>query len=284
MIQPSWQLSAVMALCLAAVWAVTSRSSRPFVRVVMAFAREFALLIGVFAVYQHTAYLAHGRTLHAFSHARSIWDLERRLHLPSELSVQRLTAGMDTVERAMNWYYANMHLTVMFVFIIWMWWRHRERYALLRNTVAATTLICVLIQMVPVAPPRMFPQLGFVDTATVYGQSVYTPDGIADQLGAMPSIHVAWAGIVALFGLWVTARRWWAVFLFDFVTVSYVVVATANHWWLDGVAGLAVMGVVLAVLIPVHRWFAVVRARAAAAADPLSDDPLSDDSPEPARV
>ena len=280
MIQPSWQLSAVMSLCLAAVWAVTSRSSRPFVRVVMAFAREFTLLIGVFAVYQHTAYLAHGRTLHAFSHARSIWDLERRMHLPSELSVQRLTAGMDTVERAMNWYYANMHLTVMFVFIIWMWWRHRERYALLRNTVAATTLICVLIQMVPVAPPRMFPELGFVDTATVFGQSVYTPDGIADQLGAMPSIHVAWAGIVALFGLWVTAKRWWWVFLFDFVTVSYVVVATANHWWLDGVAGLAVMGVVLAVLIPLHRWFARIHVQAHAAAP----EPQSDDSPEPARV
>lgn len=254
MIEPSWQLSASISLVLALVWVACALSGVSSLRVVKAFALEFAVLVGVFAVYQHTAYLAHGKTAGAFANATDIWNLERSLHLPSEVAVQHLTAGWPAVERTLNWYYGYMHLNVMTAFVVWMWWRHRERYALLRNTVAITTLACVLIQMVPVAPPRMFPDLGFVDTAKVYGQSVYTDGGIADQLGAMPSIHVAWAGIVGLFGAWAVGRKWGWVFVLHFLAVSYVVVATANHWWLDGIVGLAVMVAVMAVLLPIHRW------------------------------
>lgn len=256
MLTPSWQLSATISLVLAVVWVVCTVSGAPALRVVKAFALEFAVLVGVFAVYQHTAYLAHGKTAGAFANAHTVMDIERWLHLPSELTVQQLTTGMPAVERSLNWYYAYMHLNVMTFFVVWMWWRHRERYALLRNTVAITTLVCVLVQMVPVAPPRMFAELGFVDTAKVYGQSVYSEGGIADQLGAMPSIHVAWAGIVGLFGAWAVGRRWGWVFITHFVLVSYVVVATANHWWLDGIVGLGIMAVVMALLWPVHRWLA----------------------------
>ncbi|HEY5516462.1 MAG TPA: hypothetical protein VIK12_09680, partial [Pengzhenrongella sp.] len=103
MIQPSWQLSAVMSAVLALVWWTCAATRLPALRVVKAFAREFALLVGVFAVYQHTAYLAHGRTQGAYDHAMTIWHLEQRLHLPSEVAVQRLTHGIDLVERGMNW-------------------------------------------------------------------------------------------------------------------------------------------------------------------------------------
>jgi hypothetical protein len=281
MIQPSWQLSASISLVLTVVWVGCAVSGAPALRVVKAFALEFAVLVGVFAVYQHTAYLAHGQTAGAFANARDVWDLERWLHLPSEVTVQQLTAGWAGVERGLNWYYAYMHLNVMTAFVVWMWWRHRERYALLRNTVAITTLVCVLMQMVPVAPPRMFPELGFVDTAKVYGQSVYTNGGIADQLGAMPSIHVAWAGIVGIFGAWAVGRRWGWAFLLHFAMVAYVVVATANHWWLDGVVGLAVMGVVMAVLFPIHAGLA--RRAAARSAEPAElPDELSDAERSPA--
>jgi PAP2 superfamily len=68
-----------------------------------------------------------------------------------------------------------------------------------RNAVAASTAICLLISLVPVAPPRMLTSLGFVDLAARYGQSVYVALGStagADQLSAMPSVHVAWAVLV----------------------------------------------------------------------------------------
>jgi len=279
MIQPSWQLSASISLVLAVLWVAVSVSGVASLRVVKAFALEFAVLVGVFAVYQHTAYLARGKTAGAFSNGMDIWHLERALHLPSEVWVQHLTLGWPDVVRATNWYYAYMHLNVMTAFVVWMWWRHREHYALLRNTVAITTLTCVLIQMVPVAPPRMFPDLGFVDTAAQYGQSVYSAGGIADQLGAMPSIHVAWAGIVGLFGAWAVGRRWGWVFILNFVLITYAVVATANHWWADGIAGLAVMGVVMAVLIPIHRALGRRAARRASARDLSGEQPDSESVP-----
>ncbi len=247
-LRASWQLSTGIAVALALVWLACHLYRRPAVKAVQAFALEFALVVGVFAVYQHTAYLAHGRTEGAFGNALSVWRLERWLHLPSEVTVQHLTDHLPLVEKGMNAYYAGMHLTAMTMFIVWMWWRHRDHYPLMRNTVALTTVICVLIQMVPVAPPRMFPELGFTDTAAHYDMSMYSPDGIANQLGAMPSVHVAWAGIIGFFGILVAAPAWRWVFVTHFLLVSYVVVATANHWWLDGVVGLAVFAVVLGLL------------------------------------
>jgi hypothetical protein len=274
-LRASWQLSTGIAAALAVVWLVCRLSGRPALRTLQAFALEFTVVVGVFAVYQHTAYLVHGKTAGAFSNAMSIWRFERWLHMPSEVSVQRLTENLPLVEKAMSAYYAGMHLTVMTVFIVWMWWRHRDRYPMVRNTVALTTLVCVLIQMVPVAPPRMFPQLGFVDTAAAYGLSMYSPDGVANNLGAMPSVHVAWAGMIAVFG-WLAVRSAWRwLFVGHFVVVFYVVVATANHWWMDGVVGLAVFAVVFAALKAIS---AVGSRMALARLTPASAEP------EPAQV
>ncbi len=87
-----------------------------------------------------------------------------------------------------------MHFTMMFVFLIWLFWRYRDRYRPVRTTMAWTTFFCLVIQLLPVAPPRMLP--GFVDTAMLYNQSVYSNGLAADQLSAMPSVHVAWAVVV----------------------------------------------------------------------------------------
>jgi hypothetical protein len=95
-----------------------------------------------------------------------------------------------------------------------------------------------------VAPPRLLPQLGFVDTAAQYGESVYAISTITvDQLSAMPSVHVAWALLVgwAAIGISASRYRWW-VLAHPALTI-FVVVATANHFWLDGiVAALLLAG------------------------------------------
>ena len=121
------------------------------------------------------------------------------------------------------------------MFLVWLFVRHRDRYPSVRTTLAWTTLVCLLIQLVPVAPPRLLPS--FVDTATTYGQSVYSLGLAPDQLSAMPSVHVAWAVLVG----WAVVRistspwRWWV--LAHPVLTVFVVVATANHFWLDGNRG-----------------------------------------------
>ena len=102
------------------------------------------------------------------------------------------------------------------------------------------------IQLIPVAPPRLLPQLGYVDTAARYGQSVYNISGISvDQLSAMPSVHVGWALLVGWAVITVSRSRYrWWVLIHPALTV-FVVVATANHFWLDGIvaAGLLVAAI-----------------------------------------
>jgi hypothetical protein len=65
----------------------------------------------------------------------------------------------------------------------------------------------------------------------------------ADQFSAMPSVHVGWALIVAIAVITASRSRWrWAAAAYPALTLL-VVVLTANHFWLDGVAAaLLVLG------------------------------------------
>lgn len=250
LIRASWQLSAsVAAVCFALFLLARGRKGRA-ASLVAAFGAEFAMVAGVFAVYQHTAHFAHTKTAGAVENAATIEAIQGFLPLPDERWVQGLILPFRGAVDAANIYYAGMHLTTMTGFLVWMWWRHREQYAWARNTVALTTLICVTVQMIPVAPPRLMPDSGFVDTGLAYGMSVYGPQGqgIAAQLAAMPSLHVAWAGIVAYFGVTSSTSRWRWLLLGHFLITVFVVVATANHWWLDGIAGLSVAAAVAVAL------------------------------------
>jgi hypothetical protein len=90
-----------------------------------------------------------------------------------------------------------------------------------------------------VAPPRMLP--GFVDTAMLYNQSVYSHGFAVDQLSAMPSVHVCWAVVVGYYTVKISPSRWrWIAAVHTVLTV-FVVVATANHWWADGIVATTIL-------------------------------------------
>jgi hypothetical protein len=145
------------------------------------------------------------------------------------------------VAQTANIYYATMHFGMLFVFLIWLFFRHRDRYRPMRRVLAFTTLACLLIQLVPVAPPRLLTDQGYVDTAAQYGQSVYNLNLGADSLSAMPSVHVAWAVLIGWATLTVARGpgRWLGP-IHAVVTVL-VVVVTANHFWADGIVAVAVL-------------------------------------------
>jgi PAP2 superfamily len=245
-LRPSFQLSVTVATLLAII-ALTSRSvPHRWARYLGAFAQEFTLVMCLLALWQRVGGYAHTHVAGAFAHARGIMRVERWLPLPSEHWVQHLVLPHPDLVRAMNTYYLFFHLNGMAVFLVWMWVRHREQYSRARNVVAMTTLFCFLIQIIPVAPPRMLP--GFVDTANLYGQSVYGLLGSANanQLAAMPSVHAAWATILPFYALRVSKSHWRWIALAHGVFTWIVIVATANHWWLDclvaaGLAGIAVL-------------------------------------------
>jgi hypothetical protein len=235
----TWQQAAWLTGTLGAASACLSFSPVPRLRAIAPFAREATLIAGLYALWQLAGTLSVLGSNGAFARAEWIERTERAWHLPSEAAVQRALTGNSSVAQAANLYYATMHFGVLFVFLIWLFVRHRDDYRPVRRVLALATLICLAIQLLPVAPPRLLP--GYVDTAVKYHQSVYGLGFDADQLSAMPSVHVAWAVLIG----WVTGRighgpwRWLGVV--HAVLTTIVVVATANHFWADGIVAVAVL-------------------------------------------
>jgi hypothetical protein len=208
--------------------------------------REFVLLNVLFILWRVVGHVSLFHRAGAFGRGRWLWHAERVLHLPSEAALQRQITGHATVDRIANGYYAWAHIAVFAGVLLWLMLRHRDVYPKWRNLVFAFTGISLLIGFLPVAPPRLIPSFGMVDLASRYHQSVYDGlgKGITDQLSAMPSVHVGWAVLAAAAVIVVLRTKWrWLALLHPLIT-TYVIVVTANHYWLDGVAALLLLGVV----------------------------------------
>lgn len=244
-LQPSWQLSAQTAAVLIVLAVGCGMLRRPGAARLASFARDFAVVMSLLGLWQWVGRYVHTRVDGAMERAQAIYRLQRMLHLPDEVHLQHMALAHSWLVRAANTYYGYAHLNGTALFLVWIWWRHRQQYARARTVIVLSTLACLLVQVVPVAPPRLLPEYGFVDTALRYGQSVYGEfgTGMANQLSAMPSVHVGWAVIVAVF-VWRSAGRGWRwVGVGHAVTTVVVVAVTANHWWLDGIVAAGFVAV-----------------------------------------
>jgi hypothetical protein len=236
----TWQHAFEAAAVLAVGGSALAVSKNRVTRAVGAFARETAVIGVLYGVWQLAGRISVTSGVEA-ARDRAHWiaDFERYLPLPSERSTQSVVLGHRQVVEAANLYYASMHMTIMLTFLIWLFVRHRDQYRPVRQVMAWTTLGCLLVQLMPVAPPRMMP--GIVDTALELHQSVYSTGLPIDQLSAMPSVHVAWAVIVGYYAWRVGTSRWRYLGAAHAVTTILVVVVTGNHWWLDGIVAVAIL-------------------------------------------
>lgn len=268
-LQLDWQQSAVLAVVLIGVAAAAARvrGASPTahrLRALAPFGHEAGIIAVLYSLWMLAATLAENRTSGAFQRGRWIHRTERTWHLPSEKTLQDGLLHHRLLAESANLYYATMHFTALFVLLLWLFIRHRDRYKTVRTTVAVFTALSLLIQFIPVAPPRLLPEFGYVDVAQKFGQSVYTLGAVsADQLSAMPSVHVGWAVLIgAAVGLISTSPWRWLVLLHPVITV-YVVTATANHWWADGIVSAALVAVVAAAQWGWHRSRSAVASVAA---------------------
>jgi hypothetical protein len=267
--QLDWQQAALLAAGLGAVSVAARHSTSKVLLAAAAYFSESALVAGLYSLWQLAGSLSVvGGGAGAFSRARWILRFEQSAHLPSELDLQHLVNHHPLIEQACNLFYAGVHFAALGIFLLWLFIRHRDRYAQVRLVVVLLTLSCLLIQLLPVAPPRLLPAAGFVDTAALYGQSVYHIAGVTtDQLSAMPSVHVGWATLVAWGVITVSESRWrWAILAHPAVTI-FVVVATANHFWLDGIVAIVLLGfsILLSRLFSLSRLALLGRLRASKA-------------------
>jgi hypothetical protein len=262
----SWQQAAILAAGLI-VLGVACRTASGRVAALAPFLRESGYVAALYALWQLAASVSVLGGSGAFARARWIVRAERDWHLPSELRAQQLVLPHPLLAQACNLYYATMHFTALGALLVWLFVRHRDRYPQVRTTIVLLTASCLLIQLIPVAPPRLLPAFGFVDTAEQYGQSVYTALHAVgpDQLSAMPSVHVGWAVLVGLVVVTISTSRWrWLVLLHPAITI-FVVAATANHFWLDGIVAIALLALAIAVQRAARALVRKVGIRTAAA-------------------
>ncbi len=240
-------------------------------RVLVPAAVQGALLVSLYGVWGLVGQHAEGSVTGAVQRGQALWDGERALHVLSEATAQSVLMPHATLTQAANVYYVYGHVNVLLVALAWVWFRHRHAYLRLCVVLMVFTAASTAVQLVSVAPPRLLPGRLVVDTAVVYGQSVYGPadPGALSQHAAMPSIHVGWALLVGFVVARLGRGGWRWVGLVHAVLMSLVVVVTGNHYWVDGV----VAGLLLAAAALVVGLGARALARRPRGAAQSSDEP-----------
>jgi len=231
------------AVALATVVAVAAAAIRQRWPAVAAIGREVTVVSLLYALWQFAGKLSLIGIEDALERGQQVWDLERAIRLPSELALQEAMLPHSLITQTANVFYAVAHVPAMGVFLVWLFFRHRESYPKWRNALALMTGACLVIQLVPVAPPRLTDGTGMIDSGLAYGQSVYGAlgRGIAGQLQAMPSIHVGWAALIGWASTVESTSRWRYIGLSHFLATFISVAATGNHYWLDGIVSMGLL-------------------------------------------
>jgi hypothetical protein len=220
--------------------------------------RELAVVASIFLVYRFVRLLVKDEFRDAYSNANRVIDWERTAGIFNEVSLQAGILGNEAAIWVLNRYYFFGHFTSAALLLVWLYVRHFERYGRIRRVMAITTLGGLIVHVVfPLAPPRWFPSLGFVDTLQTFGPKVYETQAVsatANQIAAMPSLHVGWALCAAWAVIIASARPWRWLILAHPVMMVLAVVLTANHWWLDALAAAALVGAAIMIDTPIQRW------------------------------
>ncbi|MFE2629819.1 phosphatase PAP2 family protein [Streptomyces sp. NPDC059374] len=180
----------------------------------------------------------------ALSNADWLWRLEHSLGIAVEESVNHAVNGVTWLIVGMNYYYATLHFVVTLAVLVWLYRRHPGRYAATRLVLFATTGVALVgYYLYPLAPPRLMTNTGFIDTVLAHDTwgSMASGDlkNMSNQYAAMPSMHIGWSVWSGL-TIFILARTPWVRILGLLYPVAtlVVIVATANHFWLDAVGGL----------------------------------------------
>ena len=232
-------------------------------------ARQLAIWFGFLLAYQVARGFADRSPAKAFDDGLRVIGFEQRVSSTLwELTFQRLADSSRLLETATSWTYWLSEFGVLGIALGWVYLRRHEHFRRFRNAILLANVFGLVGYVIaPTAPPRMFTDFGFVDTLSSFGALNHGSGLIelaSNPYAAMPSLHAADA-LIAGVVLALVTRRWYVKLLWALwpAWVWFSVMATANHFWLDIVAGVGVALVAGAVVYrpPLRRVLA--RARAA---------------------
>src|SRR5919197_1419760 len=173
--------------------------------------------------------------------SRSLVHFERALGLFFEPGLQAWARGQSWILTAADWMYVNSHFVVTTTFLIWLYLARNQAFYFVRNMfLVAMSLALVGYMAFPTAPPRFLPEWGFTDSvASLVGESAENSANVLyNPFAAVPSMHVAFALMIAVPAIFLVRNRVlkavWALYPF---VITFVVVVTANHFWVDAALG-----------------------------------------------
>ncbi|KKD02864.1 bifunctional glycosyltransferase 87/phosphatase PAP2 family protein [Streptomyces sp. WM6386] len=214
---------------------------------------ELLLIRVTYAAYQKVRLAATGGSnsegrARAEAHGQQILDLERLLHIDIEHWANHAVVKVAWLRDFFDFYYTSFHFVVPLSVLAVLYWRRPVDYRWARAALGFATLLALVgFWLYPLAPPRLMPALGVIDT--VHGvQDFSEPDygtltALTNQYAAMPSLHFGWSlwcGLVIA----IVAPKWWlkALGLLHPLFTVTAIVATGNHWVLDAVGGALAVG------------------------------------------
>lgn len=196
----------------------------------------------------------------AFENGRDIIDIERSLGLFFEPGLQQAIGATGLIGDIAAWIYLNAQVTVTLGALAYLYVVHNRSFYFVRNMFIVSWAIALAgYALFPTAPPRFFPEWGFVDSVSAFtgipADSV-TANALFNPYAAVPSMHVAFALMIGMplaqLARYRVTKWFWSVYP---VIVTFVIVATANHFILDAVLGAMTAGVAAATAV----WLARVR-------------------------
>ncbi|MER7543950.1 phosphatase PAP2 family protein [Actinomadura sp.] len=211
--------------------------------------RELLLVVLFYTGYTLTRIvLVQDGTGPAFAHAEEILRFERALGLDFELHLNHTLLAVPWLARTANIFYATMHFIVTLGIVVWLYRYRPQHYRWLRTSIMiATGLALIGFWLYPLAPPRFLHSEGFVDPVTaLHSLGLYASDAsgsLTNQYAAMPSMHAGWSLWCGIIMVRLATQLWAKILgaLYPATTV-FVILSTANHYVLDAVAGMALIG------------------------------------------
>ena len=194
-------------------------------------------------LYEGVRGIVAGQQSIALMNGQSIINLEKGIGTFWEPALQRLVIHDHSLMVAANWIYGNAQFTVNAVFLAFIYLYRNEIFYFVRNMFFVAMGIALIVHLsIPVAPPRMFPQYGFVDSVQKIAHINQDSGAISlfvNPYAAVPSMHICFSVLVGITGVRL-ARRWWVRGLcaaYPLVVLT-VIIVTANHFLFDAVAGV----------------------------------------------
>jgi hypothetical protein len=236
---------------------------------------EVAAVVGLYAAYEVARGLVVGDTSEADRHAHRVASIERTLHVFLETDVQRVARALPGLTGLLGGAYLTLHLAVTGAVLLWLHRRRPTVFPFARTALLLASMLALVgFVLYPTAPPRLA-GVGIADT--ISSDRIDINHGLVSALynpyAAVPSMHIAYALLVACSVLVATRRRLArAAALLYPPAVLFIVVATGNHFFLDAAAGAVIAAVAAAVAVVVTRRTAPVLVVPLAARTPALTD------------